>query len=454
MSTAFADPDLEKLLLGLIFHNNRAADHIGQLRVEDLTGHEAQTVLEAMLALRNESRAINAVTLGAEFAGDPLGGPSLIQRLASAELGSSPPDIRDVAHRLVDMAARRQIVALSEQMASRAGDPKTKTPDLISGFFKEFDGLLARSSTRETLRSIAAAVDDATERWQQPDDCRTIPTGISDFDAALGGLDPESLIILAGRPSMGKTACAIDWALQAAKRGYGALIFSMEMREEHCVARMASSVCGIPYKKAIRKELNAADLDKFIRAAMGISHLSLVIDDAGGQTVAQISAKVRRTGNDFERKGKRLSLVVVDHLTKLTFNTRYAGNRHLEIGEATTALAALAKSQNVAVLALSQLNRKVEERENKRPMLSDMRESGSIEEDADVVIFPFREAYYLERQKCSDPEEDKLRLERLAELSNVLELQIAKCRNGETATVKVFADMATNRLGNLDWRHS
>jgi replicative DNA helicase len=451
--TALANPELETLLLALILRNNKAADHLGRLRIEDLCDPVRQAVLENMLALRNEGRPINQVTLGSMIASDPLGGPNLLDALKAVEFGQSPPESHDVAAALIDLSVRRQVIALAEQMASRAGDPKAKAPDIIGAFLNEFDHLLARSNSKETLSSIAEAVDRATERWQTPNDGRTISTGITDLDAVLGGYDPGNLIVLAGRPSMGKTACGLYSGLQAAKLGHGVLIFSLEMQEEHCVARMAAAESGIPYKNAVRKQLPDAQLEKFIRAAMSISKLPIMIDDAAGQTVAQIAAKVRRTANEFERRGQRLSLVIIDHLTKLRFDSRYSGSRHLEIGEATTRLAGLAKDHDIAVLLLSQLNRQVESRENKRPQLSDLRESGAIEEDADVVIFPFREAYYLERTKCQDPEEEAFRRNQLKTLTNALELQVAKCRNGETATVEVFADMPTNRLGNLDRRH-
>jgi replicative DNA helicase len=453
MTQPLTNPALEDLLLAKIYRDNRLADQLGRFHLDDLSSPEKQALLETMLALHNEGRGINDVTLGAEIASDPLGGPKLFERVKAIDLNSNPASIGDITGTLIDLASKRQLLALNEQMASRLRDPKAKTPDLISGFFKEFDDLLSRSSSHETLRSIADAVDRATDRWQQPDDGRAIPTGLTDFDAALGGLDPGDLIVLAGRPSMGKTACATHCALEAAKRGYGVIFFSLEMREEHVVARMASEECGIPYKAAIRRQLSDRNLEIFIRAATGISHLPLLIDDGAAQTTSQIAAKVRRTANDFERRGKRLSLVIIDHLTKLRFDARYAGNRVLEVGEATGALASLAKSQDVAVLCLSQLNRQVDSRENKRPQLTDLRESGAIEQDADVVIFPFREAYYLERTKYQDPAEEKLREDQLARLSNVLELQIAKCRNGETVNVEVFADMATNRLRNLEWRN-
>jgi len=277
-------------------------------------------------------------------------------------------------------------------------------------------------------------------------------------DNAMGGLGRGDLNILAGRPSMGKTALAVNWATSAALAGHGVMIFSLEMSKEAWLARVASEATwsngtGIAYSRALKKQLDDHELERFIRAGSKRAGLPCVIEERGDLTVAEIAAKTRKVAADFKRSGKRLGLVIVDHIGKVKPAKTYKGNRVYEVGEITNALANLAKAEDAAVLALCQINRGVEDRDNKRPQLSDLRESGNIEQDADAVFFVFRAAYYLERERWDDPQKEEARRATLNETRRDLEISIAKARNDEITTIDVFCDMACNVIRNSDWKN-
>ena len=269
----------------------------------------------------------------------------------------------------------------------------------------------------------------------------------------LGGLGRGEFAILAGRPSMGKSAVAVCFGEGAALLGHGVLIFSLEMTARAWMARMVTDAAwgyrnSLAYSDALRNKLDERGVDRMIRGIEERKHLPLVINEQAGLTVANIAATTRQVAQMFERQGKRLGLVIVDHLGKVK-PTAYPNDRVREVGAISNALAALAKREDVAVLALSQLSRGVEGRDNKRPAMSDLRDSGDLEQDADTVMFAFRNAYYLERQKEDDPAKEAIRVTMLEACKNILEINIAKQRNGMVGSVPLFIDMPSNAVRNL-----
>lgn len=449
----------ERALLAQIIRDNALADNVGPLLPSDFHNPVSGAVFETIRDLRQAGRPINIATLGGLIGSDPLGGASVIDALRAVQFGEEMPAAADIANALLDLSVRRASVAQGEWLAQQVTSLRTAPSEMLAAHMKEIDALLARSTAeRQTMFSFADAMSATLERFQTPGDADRIPTGLTDFDKVTGGLGRSDLHILAGRPSMGKTAVAVNFGTAAALAGHGVLIFSLEMSKEAWLARVASEATwsngeGIPYSRAIKKQLTDKELDRFIRAGMSRAGLPSVIEERAGLTVAEIAAKTRKVARDFARTGKRLGLVIVDHIGKVRPSKTYQGNRVHELGEITNALANLAKGEEIAVLALSQINRQVEGRDNKRPQLPDLRESGNIEQDADGVFFIYRAAYYLERSKEDNPAEEEGRKAALAATRHILEISIAKARNDELASIDLFCDMGCNVIRNLDQRY-
>jgi replicative DNA helicase len=234
------------------------------------------------------------------------------------------------------------------------------------------------------------------------------------------------------------------------------LFFSLEMSAVSVAQRALSDMCFDGYNAAIQYsdirdgKLPDDGLERIRHASEIMAALPLVIEDQAGLTVSQIIARTRQSRRRFEQAGKALGLVVIDHLGLVAATDRYAGMRHLELGAITSALKVMAKDMGVPVLLLCQLSRGVESRDNKRPQLSDLRESGRIEEDADAVLLLYREAYYLERARENDPEKDAQRVERLIACQNIIEINVAKQRQGATRTVEAFVSMPSNAVRDLN----
>jgi replicative DNA helicase len=300
---------------------------------------------------------------------------------------------------------------------------------------------------------------------QSPSDDERIPSRIADLDRRTGGFRRRHLTVIASRPSMGKSTLAVCLATNAALGGHGVLVFSMEMGRDDWMVRVASEATfangiGLPYANALHGDLRLEAMKAFIGAGRSRAHLPIVVDFNQGLNITEIAARIRRVGESFLRKGCRLGLVIIDHLSKITPSKDYRGRRDLEVGQITNSLTGIAKSADVSVICLHQLNREVEsgsgdseEMGGKRPKLSHLRDSGRIEEDADNVILLFRPEYYLERQHFDKPEKETSRLLLLEKKKNILELNIAKFRQGQTGIVEVFCDVSCNAIRDLERIH-
>lgn len=280
-----------------------------------------------------------------------------------------------------------------------------------------------------------------------------VSTGLVDLDEWLGGLHRSDLLILAGRPSMGKTALATNIAFNAAKAfldtpeaGARVLFFSLEMSAEQLASRILSTATQISSHSIRKGSVTNDEFERFIEAARDLQSIPLYIDDTPGLGIASLRNRARRL-----KRQSGLDLIVVDYLQLLEGVTKE--NRVQEISEITRSLKGIAKELNVPVIALSQLSRAVEQREDKRPLLSDLRESGSIEQDADVVMFVYREEYYLERQEPSGSEEKRLEWhKKMLDAHQRAEVLIAKQRHGPVGTIKLFFDGNLTRFGNFSER--
>ena len=289
----------------------------------------------------------------------------------------------------------------------------------------------------------------ALEAMSRPKDSRRVSSGIPSLDRATRGFGPGQLIILAGRPSMGKTAVGLEMARHAARSGHGVYFASLEMEGPSVGQRLAAAEC---YDPGSRWPVHYTDIDEggenFPRerssdvydAYQRVAGYPLEVEQEGAITLSEIAARARQVKTLFEARGTRLAVLFIDHLGIITVGNRYKGNRVHEISELTMTMKALAKELDVAIVCLCQLNRETEKRAEQRPQLSDLRDSGSIEQDADVVLGVYREAYYLGR-KPDKTDED---LARLDKVENVLELEILKNRQGPTRRITLFCDIACN----------
>lgn len=371
---------------------------------------------------------------------------------------------KDYAREVYDLALRRELIRIGDIIKADAHDHDKSPQEHIAAaesvlFALAEDGEQGKAITAFS-EAAANAVRMAEAAYQRGGKLTGLSTGLIDLDQKLGGLHPSDLLILAGRPSMGKTALATNIAFhvarnwkgevdQSAPGGFrtvaGGRVFfgSLEMSGEQLAARILSDRSGVS-GDAIRKGMASKDqLRAYADAARELAQIPLHIDPTGGIHIAKFCARARR---HHRRYG--IDLIVVDYLQLMTTDAK--GNRTQEVGIITGALKALAKELNVPVIALSQLSRQVESREDKRPMLSDLRESGAIEQDADCVMFVYREAYYLARAEPRESSEEHFKwVEEMGRVDGQAEVIIGKQRHGPIGTVKLAFDDDLTRFGNL-----
>ncbi len=292
---------------------------------------------------------------------------------------------------------------------------------------------------------------------QNPGKLAGISWGLRDLDFKTGGMKRGEMFVLAGRPGMGKTALALCVARAAAELGEPSLFFSLEMGSISLADRNLADVAfdrhnPIPYYSIANGTLSNAQAQRVIEAGRKQRDVPLTIDPAPGLTVSQMAARARKHKQALERQGKRLGPVFVDHMHIVKPSNRYSGARVNEVGEISAALKSLAKELDVPVIALAQLSRGLESREDKRPTTADLRDSGSIEQDADAIIFVYREAYYLERATGGTAEQERIRIDRLLDVNDRLEAIVAKQRNGPTGTINLFCNIACNAVRDAEAR--
>lgn len=452
--------EVEQALLGAILIDNAVLDTIaGILEPDDFCDSVHAHVFSTALAFRKDSRVANPVTMRQHVKDIPdiaTGMPVWRYLGKLAVQATSVANARGYAETIREYSARRKLFAAGASLMDAASNPAIAVSQTASMAVQSLDEVLsiARAKNRNSMSFIEAA-EDFIDSVANDNGSDRIPTGLHDLDRAIGGWRRKQFAILGGRPSMGKTTIANSAMLRTAKAGHGVMMFSLEMSSRDLMARCLADLSWsrerkIQYADALAGRLNERDLHYLAQTASHFRKLPLKVDDQRGLTLAEIQARTRAEAERMERNGVKLGLVIVDHLGLIKPTGRYAGNKVQEVGEISDGLATMAKDQNVAVLALHQLNRATEGRENKRPGMADLRNSGDIEQDADVILFAYRESYYLERMK-SDPG-SQAEMQRQATLEgcrNTLELQIAKARNGEPRTLTLYCDMASNVVRDL-----
>ncbi len=455
--------EAEQALLGSILVNNDIIDEISSIVNSSIFYDPAHIkIYEVIENLNNKGMIANPITLKNFFEKDNMlnevGGTEYLVKLT--RFSSSSKQAIDYARIIHEMYLRRELIMISEKLSSDTLDStqEQNAENIIENTEKSLFDLAERGTFSQSFLKFNQALDQtiemATVAMQNDRGLVGVPTGLTDLDEKLGGLHKSDLIILAGRPSMGKTALATNIAYNASQsilkrqEKSSVAFFSLEMSSEQLSTRILSEQAKIRSDDIRRGKVSEEEINRYIETSRNIYNLPLYIDETPAITIATLSNRARRMKRLFG-----LSLVVVDYIQLMRSSSNKNDGRVQEISEITQGLKALAKELSVPVLALSQLSRAVEQRDDKQPQLADLRESGSIEQDADVVMFVYREAYYLERKqpKLGSIEHAEWQ-SKMNDVNGLADIILGKQRHGPTGTVKVefegiytkFKDLSKN----------
>lgn len=444
--------EAEQAVLGALMVDNSLADNIAGLVVEADFFDPVHRDIFGAIARRIEAVSLaSPVTLRDDLKDHAgladLGGPAYLTKLAGAAISARA--IRDYARAVSATSKRRSLIAIADDMRARAmaeADPVEAMEEAEGRLYQLAEGETDKREPVSIATATAEAMATATAAYQRGGGLSGMSTSLEDLDRKLGGLKRSQLVILAGRPGSGKTAMAMNIAHRAAKRGSKIMVYSAEMPREDLAKRMLSDAASVQTADMDNGSLSEEKMRELVMEARAQADLPLIVDDTPSLSIAQLCARARRV-----KRTKGLELLVVDYIGLMRGTSKTAGSRVLEIGEITMGLKNLAKELDIPVLALSQLSRRVEEREDKRPQLSDLRESGSIEQDADVVMFVYRDEYYVERARPSEANIEKT-LEwaaRMEQVKGKAEVIIGKQRHGSTGGVELAFEGEYTRFGNL-----
>ncbi len=471
----------EQALLGALLANNRAYERVAEFLAPEHFADPIHGRIFQSIARRIEAGQLaDAVTLKGEFehAGvlDEVGGTAYLAQLLTAMVGII--NAGEYGRAIYDSWLRRQLIDVGETVVNNAfgADPELDGAGQIESAEQRLFELATEGGGNGGLipfeRALTDAIMGAERAFHRKGGVSGLTTGLRDIDARTGGLHPSDLLILAGRPGMGKTALATKIAFGAAKALLEEArsadpnavpksciaVFSLEMSAEQLATRLLSEEARISGDRIRRGDIGQRDFDRFVQVSREISGLPIQIDDTPAVTLSALRTRCRRL-----KRTRGLALVVVDYLQLMrpSAGTR-PENRVLEISQITQGLKAIAKELAVPVLALSQLSRAVESREDKRPQLADLRESGTIEQDADCVMFVYRDDYYLKQREPKQvgfDTEDKFQTQMdkwkrdMEQVHNKAELIIAKQRHGPTGKIDLFFEAEFTRFADLDQTH-
>lgn len=471
----------EREMLGALLLDNRVLDQVGDfLRADHFYVPSHQRIYNAIERLVNKGQLATPTTLKGYFEADNdlahVGGAEYLEGLKNAV--TTTVGMADIGGAVYDLYLRRELLAIGQQMTQDARPSPTQIGMEASNLIEQAELRLFNLATAGEAergftpfhKALGNSIAIAEKAYQSDGHIVGLTSGFRDINKRMGGLHPSDLIILAGRPSMGKTALATNIAFNAAKayvrsdkdengkpkEGAPVAFFSLEMSTEQLATRILSSAARIPSERIRRGEIKKDEMLQLSMAARDLAEVPLFIDDTPGMSVMGIRTRARRL-----KRQHGLGLIVVDYLQLMTGSngSKSSENRVQEISEITRGLKAIAKELEVPVIALSQLSRQTENRDNKRPQLADLRESGSIEQDADVVMFVYREEYYLSREEPSRKadENDTKFNERyarwqaaLAEAQNVAETILAKQRHGPIGTIRLRFDGQFTHFEDLE----
>ncbi len=461
--------EAEQALLGALLVNNDVFDRVASI-LNDSHFYDPvhARIFETAARRIQKNMLVSPVTLKAFFEDDEglkeLGGASYLARLAGASISLFAA--KDYAQMIYDLALRRDLIAIGQTISGKAAsvDMDSTPEEQIVDAEQALYGLAEEGSSdtgfQSFLRSVSSAVEIANSAYQREGKLSGISTGLADMDSKIGGLHKSDLLILAGRPSMGKTSLATNIAYNIAKvykkgtladGSEGAInggvvgFFSLEMSSDQLAARILSEAARIPSEKIRNGDLNEEEFRRFVEAAKDLEKCPLYIDDSAALPISTLAARARRL-----KRQHGLDVLIIDYL-QLVRPATAKDNRVNEVSEITQGLKAIAKELNIPVIALSQLSRQVESREDKRPMLSDLRESGSIEQDADIVMFVYREEYYKEREKPGEHDIEKMMAWQgeMQSLMGKAEVIIGKQRHGPIGNIELSFEAEFTKFGNL-----
>ncbi len=434
--------EAEASLLGAILIDSDALIKVADfITAEDFYEERHRRIFEAVTALYERRSPIDVLTLSDQLKAtgflEAVGGASYLTELTN--FVPTAAHAEQYALIVSQKALRRRLIKASQDITGMGFDEAKNLQELI----EEAETKLFEVSQQHVKQDVDSIEHILAESFERLDDLhkdkgklRGIPTGYRDLDAKLAGLQRSDLFIIAARPSMGKTAFVLNLAHSVAVNAKeSVLLFSLEMGKEQLVDRLLARESGVDAWALRTGNLSDSDFEKIGHAMGTLSEAQIYIDDTPGITVSELRTKARR-----EAHKRPLGLIVVDYLQLMSGGSRFGGdsNRVQEISEISRGLKGVARELNVPVLALSQLSRSVESRTPPHPQLSDLRESGSIEQDADIVAFLYREDYY-------NPETDR---------KNIMDIMIKKHRNGPTGTVELYFDREKQRISSLDTKHS
>ena len=454
--------EAEQALLAALLTSNSVYERISDfLRPEQFYDDVNGKIFEAIAKLLENNQLADPLTLKNYFLQkdemELIGGDRYL-----IELAKNAPILSNTAtygKLIYDLYQRREILKISDEITNEANsfDPETDASQIIEKAEVKLYNLSSSGEISQDFKkfstSLVEAINSAESAYKREGQLSGIPTGFTDLDQLLGGLHKTDLIIIAGRPSMGKTALATNIAFKMVntksiddenkKNIVG--FFSLEMSSEQLATRILAEDSSISSEKIRRGQLNSNDFQKIVKSSQTLGDLSLYIDDSPNLSISALRTRARRLKRKYG-----LNAIVIDYLQLIRPSLSRPDNRVLEIAEMTRNLKSLAKELNIPVLCLSQLSRQVEQRDDKRPQLSDLRESGAIEQDADVVMFIYREEYYIERKEPSPGTEDYQKWqEKMAKIHNVAEVLVAKQRHGPIGKVNLHFEGSITKFSNL-----
>ncbi|MYZ48421.1 replicative DNA helicase [Propylenella binzhouense] len=462
--------EVEQALLGAILINNeafyRVSDFLEPAHFYDPLHRQIYERTSQLIRMGKvaDPRTIKSFLKEREAVGD-ITVAEYLGRLAFE--ATTIINAQDYGRTIYDLAIRRSLVTIGEEMVNLAYDapvemaPREQIEEAERRLFQLAETGRYNGGFQSFTEALKAAIDMAGAAFKRTGHLSGLATGLEDLDRLMGGLQSSDLIVLAGRPGMGKTSLATNIAYNIARawRGEqqpdGAIktvdggivgFFSLEMSSEQLATRILAEQAGVPSSEIRRGAIHEDQFDRIVEVAQEMSRIPLYIDQTGGISIGQLAARARRL-----KRQRGLDFLVIDYLQLVQGSSRRSSeNRVQEITEITTNLKALAKELNVPVMALSQLSRQVESRDDKRPQLSDLRESGSIEQDADVVMFVFREEYYVKNRKPKEGTEEFFKWQaEMEQLVGRAEVIVGKQRHGPTGTVPLQFDADVTRFSSL-----
>ena len=463
-----ANVEAEQALLGAILINNDAFDRVSDfLRSEHFVQEIHRRIYEIAGTMIRQGKLATPVTLKTFLGDHDLGGVTVPQYLARlATEATTIINAYDYGRSIYDLALRRELITIGEDVVNVAYDapvdssPREQIEEAERRLYQIAEGGRYDGGFQRFTDALKVAVDMAAKAYEREGSLSGIATGLLDLDRYMGGLQASDLVILAGRPGMGKTALATNIAFNIARAYEGSTradgvaetvnggivgFFSLEMSAEQLATRIIAEQSGVASYKIRRGDISESDFRRIADAVTEMQSIPFFIDQTGGISIAQLTARARRL-----KRQKGLDLLVIDYIQLLSGSKTRGDNRVQELTEITTGLKALAKELAVPILALSQLSRQVESRDDKRPQLSDLRESGSIEQDADVVLFVYREEYYLKNREPRPGSQEHIDwMTQMESAHGRAEVIIGKQRHGPTGTIELQFDAEVTRFSSL-----